>query len=100
MPEQEENGESGLKLSDSYVTVRKEHLCWGCQRPILRDAIAHRVVSADVGKAASAYWCPVCDEVMKSLDFTEDDTFAIGELRQNEPYVWERIRFQVEEAKP
>jgi hypothetical protein len=53
-----------------------------------------------VGKAASAYWCPVCDEVMKSLDFTEDDTFAIGELRQNEPYVWERIRFQVEEAKP
>lgn len=83
-------------LSDSFVTTRARHPCWGCRRPIRVGATVHRIVYVDLGKADSVYWCPVCEELIARMDIDEDDRFEFGELRQNESQEWERVRGLIE----
>lgn len=89
-------------LSTRRVTTRKEHECWGCQRVIAAGQSMDVCVSVDMGRVQSDYLCAVCQafsaDEASGLDFLADegDTYAVGDVRNANPELWEATRVRVE----
>jgi hypothetical protein len=84
-------------IAQKEVRIHKPRRCWGCARRFDVGARLARIVSVDGGKASSAYWCPVCNEAWwNAFGYRSDEDCAFGELRDNDPAEWEKVRARVE----
>ena len=76
-------------ISNKTVTTRKPHFCWGCGRTFPARSQMRVTVTADGGAVDLAYWCEVCDEVMRSLDpYDLEEGFGLGDVKAEYPDEW------------
>ncbi len=87
-------------IAQRQVTTRKEHQCWGCARVFPPGAELDVVVSTDLGRAMSTYWCKTCREyLLRHSEFfmPDDDAGSCGELKHEDEEGWEAVRQDMEE---
>lgn len=79
-------------LRQSTVKTRKEHDCWGCAEKFPAGTKMSVVVSKDIEKLESTYWCDICEQVLSTWDSTYlQDGIGFGELKDNDPY-WKELK--------
>lgn len=66
-------------ISQKRVKTRKPHRCFGCMRQVPIGTMIQRTVSAEDGRASSAYWCDICCDSMDN-DSGGDNCYMEGEL--------------------
>ena len=77
------------------VKTRKPHLCWGCQKEYSVGTAMVHASYADGGTVFDCYWCETCQEYMHQ-HFEAGDECGEGEIYENDPEEWERIRAEQE----
>ncbi len=82
-------------LSYKDVVIRKDHICFGCNRNILKGTSMQVINSVDMGKVCANYWCEVCQTYWNEY-MEHGDEIGIGDLRYNDLDNWEKIQQKVE----
>ena len=85
-------------MSSENVKIRKPHKCWGCGETYPVGTKMDRVISKDGGEFSTAYWCPICIDIINEHDYN-DDEFAFGEIKHEMREEWEDVRKQFGELK-
>lgn len=78
-------------LREKIVKTRKSHKCWGCAEEYPTGSAMLSVTGAEDGTVATTYWCPVCEDYMRNY-FEEGDDCEFGEIKKNDPKVWQSIK--------
>lgn len=76
-------------ISERVVKIRKVHLCHGCGRRYSPGQSMKYLVGANDGDFHASYWCPICDEYMKTDSFSwsnYDDGMGFGDLMEDDDY--------------
>lgn len=69
-------------VNQNVVKTRKAHRCVGCLRLIPKGLQTVVVVSVDMGKIFSSYWCDDCSREEMYDDVIMDGEFADREYAQ------------------
>jgi len=78
------------------VVTRKPHRCWGCNRVLPGGTKMQRQVDDEAGTLHATYWCLTCVEVAGIDESYYGDGCGLGEVRENEPEEWEKVRAKME----
>lgn len=73
-------------VKDMGVITRKDHHCWGCTTLFHKGTFMTAVVSVDMGKIGTVYYCPKC---MAYMDNHPDDFYygvEYGDFLNDEEY--------------
>lgn len=82
-------------LVDKKVKLRKPCKCFGCGRAYKKGETIRKTVMVDNGEFNRTAWCEVCTAYWnKFMDY--DDFICFGELKENDPDNWEKIRLEKE----
>ena len=90
-------------LDSRWIVTRKPRKCWGCDRTLPAETRMRVLEDFDEpGREFSrTYWCEVCTHIINDPDFfAPDDQVGEGEVRGENPEAWEKVRIEVEGAKP
>ena len=72
-------------LNEKWVTIRKEHHCWGCTTLYPIGSRMLIITTAGQYKITTIYWCSICDKFLQNMD-TWDGPYAYGELLEYDDY--------------
>ncbi|MFV5913324.1 hypothetical protein [Bacillus cereus] len=78
-------------LDCKNVKIRKARHCWGCARKFEKGNTLQVVKSVDDDGFNSTYWCKTCNEYWDK-NMNRDDEIGFGDLKSEDPEVWEEIR--------
>lgn len=82
-----------LKCKD--VKIRKDRCCWGCARKFETGSTLNVIKSVDSDGFNSVYWCKPCSSYWSKYMETGDE-IGFGELKSENPELWEEVRQNVE----
>jgi hypothetical protein len=73
-------------IKDMGVIIRKDHHCWGCTILFHKGTFMTAVVSVDMGKIGTCYYCPKCMAYM--AEHSEDLDYGVeyGDFLNDEEY--------------
>ncbi len=77
-------------MRQKVVKTREPHICFGCGVKHEAGILMLVVVSVDMGKIFSTYWCDVCDAYWGEYDLGEED-IDLGSLRLEDPAGWHAV---------
>jgi len=85
-------------IRQNTVKTRKPHHCWGCAEEYPTGTTMDVVVSKDMGKLESTYFCDICESVLSHWNSSErSDGIGYGELKENDPR-WEDTKNELRSA--
>jgi len=73
-------------VSEKEVKTGKPHVCWGCCETFPKGLKMQRVVSRDLKKLSTVYWCDSCQTYIDekaSMDEYYDVRFPFGYVRED-----------------
>jgi hypothetical protein len=79
-------------FSKNIFKTRVDHICWGCKGRIRKGSSATFSKYVDGGGWWSAYFCKVCDSLLKTIPYYEaEEGFQSGQLKEFYNAEWEII---------
>jgi len=83
-------------LKHNIVKTRKDHRCWGCARKFEKGTKMDSITSVDGGEISTDYWCSTCVKYWNEK-MQDGEVISLGDLRYEDPEIWEEIKIEVEE---
>ena len=80
-------------LKNKLIKTRKPHNCQGCARKLPAGAFMEVVEEVDSGTFYRTYWCDIC-RIYFILYCEYDEEISFGELKDQDPEEWQRIRIK------
>ena len=72
-------------LKAKYVTIRKEHKCFGCCRKFPPKTKMFYTASVNDGQFGAAYWCDICKKEIETWPEWRDEGVNEGDVINSMP---------------
>jgi len=73
-------------IRQADIITRKDHKCWGCTFLFPKGSFMFTLISVDMGKISTCYYCPKCSSYMNDHPYDFEDGIEYGDLLNDEEY--------------
>jgi len=73
-------------IKQADIITRKDHHCWGCTFLFHKGTFMYTIISTDMGKIFTTYYCPKCQAYMNDHPHDFEDGIEYGDFLNDEEY--------------